>query len=263
MEKFIFFEPKGRLGNALFRYFAIIVMLYHNKHLKYGGKNKNTNNYITITDDIFKNIIINKNFKIEKNNLFFNGFYQLQELVSYKEQIKYYLKTNQKDIIYNYPYEEFRISNLINKPDNLNLYDIVLHIRLEDFINNKEYISCDNIINLLNTITYKFFMNYTTTIVMNKPKTEFEIKYVERIKQWFINNNININIESNSVLIDFHIMKNAKKLICSNSTLSWCAALLSDTINTCYMPDYKIRNDRSHQTFKFPIQNTILYSIYD
>ena len=36
---------------------------------------------------------------------------------------------------------------------------------------------------------------------------------------------------------------------------------LSDNLTTCYMPDYKIRNDRSHQTFKYPLKNTILYSI--
>ena len=58
-------------------------------------------------------------------------------------------------------------------------------------------------------------------------------------------------------------MKNTKKLICSNSTICWCAAFLSGNLTTCYMPDYKIRNDRSHQTFKFPIQNTFLYFIYD
>jgi hypothetical protein len=52
-------------------------------------------------------------------------------------------------------------------------------------------------------------------------------------------------------------MKNAKILICSCSTLSWAAAFLSDTIKLVYFPDYKI--NRTHETFKKPIDNTILY----
>ena len=55
-------------------------------------------------------------------------------------------------------------------------------------------------------------------------------------------------------------MKNSIALICSNSTISWCAAFLSDKIKECYMPDYYIK-ERSLQTFKFPIQNTILYEL--
>lgn len=93
---------------------------------------------------------------------------------------------------------------------------------------------------------------------MNKPKSSFEMNYIEQIKEWFNNHDISIIIETNDVLTDFHIMKEANKLICSNSTLSWCAALLSDSIDICYMPNYK---DSAHQTFKYPIKNTILYSI--
>jgi len=152
-------------------------------------------------------------------------------------------------------------NDIINKPTQLNTYDIVIHIRLEDFIENGEFISCDNILKLLNNITPFFFTNNKTAIVVNKPKSSFELNYIENIKKWFNDNNISINIESNDILTDFHIMKEANKLICSNSTLSWCAALLSDNIDTCYMPDYTIRTDRTHQTLKYPIKNTILYSI--
>jgi hypothetical protein len=53
-------------------------------------------------------------------------------------------------------------------------------------------------------------------------------------------------------------MKEANKLICSNSTLSWCEALLSDNIDICYIPDYK---DCTNQILKYPIKNYVLYSI--
>ena len=50
-------------------------------------------------------------------------------------------------------------------------------------------------------------------------------------------------------------LKNAKKLICSKSTLSWCAALLSEQIETCYFPEYVTDT----VTCKYPILNTKLY----
>ena len=142
-EKKIFFNPRGRLGNALFRYFAIVLILNSNPSLIYGGLNVNRENVILINDNLFKQVISKKNFKLGNidNNLFFDGFYQLQEISNYRDIIKNFLRNNQEDVIYNYPYEEFKISDIINEPINLNIYDIVIHIRLEDFIENQEFIS--------------------------------------------------------------------------------------------------------------------------
>lgn len=262
-EKKIFFNPRGRLGNALFRYFAIALILNSNPSLIYSGLNVNRENVILINDNLFKQVISKKNFKLGNidNNLFFDGFYQLQEISNYRDIIKNFLRNNQKDVIYNYPYEEFKISDIVNEPINLNIYDIVIHIRLEDFVENQEFISCESILKLLNKVSPDFFSDNTVAIVMNKPSSSFELNYIDELKSWFHGNNININIESNNILSDFHIMKNAKKLICSNSTISWCAALLSDNIEVCYMPDYTYRNDRTFQTLQYPIKNTILYSI--
>ena len=263
IKKYIYFEPRGRLGNALFRYFAIVLILQNNPQLIYGGINIHRHIAREISDNLYKDIISNNHFELANidNNLLFGGYYQLQEFANYRDEIKFFLQNNQEHIIYNYPYEEFKIGDIINKPAQLNTYDIVIHIRLEDFIENGEFISCDNILKLLNKITPLFFTNNKTAIVVNKPKSSFELNYIENIKTWFSDNNISINIESNDILTDFHIMKEANKLICSNSTVSWCAALLSDNIDTCYMPDYTIRTDRTHQTLKYPIKNTILYSI--
>jgi hypothetical protein len=265
IKKHIYFEPKGRLGNALFRYFAILLILKSNSHLTYGGVNRHRNGGVIIIDDnSYKNIISNNHFQLENKNtnLLLNGFYQLQEFANYRDEIKSLLHGHREDIIYNYPYEEFKISDIITKPTILNIYDIVIHIRLEDFVNNNEFIRHEYIINLLNKITSTFFSNNKTAIVVNKPKSSFELNYIETVKLWFNTNNIPINIESNDIITDFHIMKHAKKLICSNSTVSWCAALLSDNIEICYMPDYKITPGCIHQTLKAPIKNTILYSIY-
>jgi len=236
-KKYIYFEPRGRLGNALFRYFAIVLILQYNPQFSYGGINLHRRIATSLGDHLYKDIITNNHFELSKinNNISFGGYYQFQEISNYKDQIKSFLHNNQEHIIYNYPYEEFKISDIINKPAILKTYNIVLHIRLEDFIENGEYITCDNIIRLLNNLTPIFFHNSTTAIVVNKPKSSFELNYIEQVKSWFSDNHISIIIESNDILTDFHIMKEANKLICSNSTVSWCAALLSDTIDICYI----------------------------
>jgi len=75
---------------------------------------------------------------------------------------------------------------------------------------------------------------------------------------YFLKRFNNIILESNDVLTDYHIMKNAKILICSCSTLSWAASLFSDTVEELYFPDY-YHTGRIHVTFKQPIENTVLY----
>ena len=51
-------------------------------------------------------------------------------------------------------------------------------------------------------------------------------------------------------------MKESELLICSKSSLSWCAAFFSDKIKQCYLPDYE---ESIRQTFKKPIDFTIIY----
>jgi uncharacterized Fe-S radical SAM superfamily protein PflX len=87
---------------------------------------------------------------------------------------------------------------------------------------------------------------------MNKASNELEYKYINYLKQF-----IELSIESNDIITDYHIMQNAKILICSKSTLSWAAALLSTSVTTVYMPNYPA--NYIHETFRTPIENTIPY----
>jgi len=52
-------------------------------------------------------------------------------------------------------------------------------------------------------------------------------------------------------------MKEAELLICSISTLSWCAAYFSKNIKQCYLPNYP--SQPCIMECKAPIENTILY----
>ena len=61
----IFFEPRGRLGNALFRYFAIIILLDENRNFKYGGISKKSP--LKVIDDKKFLLEVKNNLKLPEN----------------------------------------------------------------------------------------------------------------------------------------------------------------------------------------------------
>jgi len=242
---------RGRLGNAIFRYLAstLYCILYKAR------KVKSQNSYIQISDDDFiqwKNQVELGNIPtLNTNNYNFNYYYQHDSIyIKYLSEIKEYIRLH--------PYEELRTvpmtdgetivySNQLLEHSTIRKYDTVIHIRLEDFITYdlvshpmylKELLVKNNI--------------KTACIVVNKITNELEQKYINYLKQY-----CDITIESNDIITDYHIMRNAKTLVCSNSTLSWAAALLSETVTTVYMPNYPTRC--IHETFRNPIKNTIAY----
>ena len=98
-------------------------------------------------------------------------------------------------------------------------------------------------------------------IVVEHVTNENDKRFLEKCINWFETKNIPIHIESNELLIDFNIMKQTKILVCSMSTLSWMAAYFSKILEKCYMPNYILYGERKNQTFKKPIENTVLYDV--
>jgi GR25 family glycosyltransferase involved in LPS biosynthesis len=94
-----------------------------------------------------------------------------------------------------------------------------------------------------------------STLAMN-------VEYKDKCLKWFQAHSIPISFETNDVLTDFNIMKQATTLICSMSTLSWAAAYLSTKNQVCYMPDYNFYGS-GHENIFFhrPTANTILYPV--
>jgi hypothetical protein len=137
--------------------------------------------------------------------------------------------------------------------ESCNKYNIVIHLRLEDFIEISHAINPDVIKIILDEIILNY-PNETICFVLNSPKSDIEKKYINYLTK----NLKNYKIESNDVITDFAIMRNSRILVCSCSTLSWCASFLSNTLEKVYFPNYN-NPDRIHETFKQPISNTILY----
>ena len=154
--------------------------------------------------------------------------------------------------------QKFVIKDILYEPLGFSkIYDTVIHIRLDDHITNGLYIPVEYIINLLErTAVIK-----NSCIVVQTPTTDFEKEYLHKITDFiFIKYGFYIIVESNDTLTDYYIMKNARILICSMSTLSWAAAFLSTRIEKCYFPEHSMPHGQ-HGSCKYPIYNTELYNI--
>ena len=254
--------PLGRLGNAIFRYLATVVFhIVYNAEIVDPTKIKKEDPRVDMNDAVFiewtkahlaGNIPV---FNRTDINCVFFGYFQHDAIyLKYRPQIIDYIRRNPFNTMIvetpngEHPYGGYLSGFLIENPPNFKkVYDTVVHLRLEDFIDNGSAIHPDSIRQLLESVGAPSYC-----IVVNSPNTELELCYIEYLRSRF-----NIIIESNDIVIDYHIMRNAKTLICSCSTISWASAFFSDTVQRVYMPNYP--NKRPHETFRKPIKNTIPY----
>ena len=227
---------------------------YINKQNKNGLYVKNI---ININDDNFFNYY--ENNKI--NNLIMDGYFQFDNIyLDNKDIILEFIEKNKNNHYITIDRnDKILIKDII---DNIllpvdKIYDIVIHIRLGDYI---EYKYLEELLN--NNIS--MFTNKKIAIVSEKINLEKDIEYLDKILNFFKshNNKYSVSVETNNLITDFNIMKQCKVLICSMSRLSWCAAYLSKNIKLCIMPNYNFYNDtiRKKFFFKKPTINTIFYN---
>jgi len=249
--------PQGRLGNAIFRYLAsTIFMLKYNGERVYNINSGDLNNII-VNDDFFitwkNNLLYNKIKPIKLNKYLFLGYFQHDDVLrAYKNELINHIKNNSNDLLItdgniNDCVSTYKAEQLLSTDMPFNKYDIVFHLRLEDFITYGLVMNPNSLIKLLDN-----HKNDKICFVVNKIQTKLEEKYIE-----FFTKKYNIVVESNDIIQDYHIMKNAKILCCSCSTISWMASFFSETVELVYFPNYN--NNRLHETFKKPIDNTVLY----
>jgi hypothetical protein len=260
---FINFCLTGRLGNAIFRYMACVIMCIYYDGIYSINNNQNYNCNDEQFIEIIKNIINNKNKSFNKNIIGINMTCYYQHDLIYKLHKSLILDFIRKNPLHyimtdginagDKNYEKYYMIDIINTPETFNKkYKNVLHIRLEDFVTHNLYVKVERIIDLLK----KNILSDSLCIVCKKPVTDFENNYIQQITEYLLNKKIEFFLEHNNVLTDYYIMKEAELLICSKSTLSWCASFFSDKIQKCYLPDYI---ETSNSTCKFPIDNTELY----
>ena len=257
--------PQGRYGNAIFRYLASSLFC-----ILYGAKRSYDENdcNIVINDQDFalwsQRILKDEMPTMDlSNNYLFRGYFQHDAIyVKFKKQLIEYILNNPHDLlitdgykpggtgIYHYTVTHYNSIDLVREPANIPIHNIVVHLRLEDFVYVNQVLHPLCIASVLEN-----FAKEEICFVLNSPTTSFEHRYINYFKSKYT-----IVCESNDPVIDYHIIKNAKTLICSRSTLCWAAAFFSDTLETVYFPNNGQTN-YPHETFRKPIENTISYDV--
>lgn len=229
-------------------------------------------NIINIDEDDFIKLYLNDSNNLSNFNIKMSGYFQQDTIfLDKKKEILDFIDKNKnkknhyiKTATYNRKLSDnnkiFMIKDILEdiELDKSMIYDIAIHLRLGDFNGTDDFIEYEYLEKLFNTID---FSNKRNVIVMEKISNVEDLIFVNKCVEWFKNRNIPISFESNDVITDFNIMKNAKTLICSMSTLVWCAAYFSKNIETCYMPNYNFDHLNRKTSFKTPIKNTILYDV--
>ena len=257
-EFYIICRPSGRLGNAIFRYLAAVKLMLKYKNLKYlPNENNNIKNYNIINEE---NIFDYLNNEIEiNNNLLLEGYFQFDLYLEDKNNIINFIELhkNEHQIDGN---QIFYMNKIIDDIvlDKNKIYDIVIHIRLGDFNSDLNSIEYEYMEKLFEKID---FTNKRIAIVTEPLYIDIDKIYLQNMINWFNKNGIEINIETNDLITDFNIMKQAKELVCCMSTFDWMAAYFSKNLEKCYMPNYNFDPKIRNQNFKHPIKNVIYYDV--
>lgn len=258
----IYFLPNGRLGNAIFRYFACSLFCIFYNH-DFIASDKYVHNSVGDLDFIkWMNGNVNYN---GIGDLLFAGFYQHDDIYKkYKDVLLAYMNNHLDHFILGDHItvcdetNKFFIRDLLYEPLGFSKrYDTVIHIRLDDHFRGGVHIAVEHVIRLLD----KVCLTENSCIVVQSLTMESEKEYIQTVLDFILSKwGFSICVESNDTLTDYYIMKNARVLVCSMSTLSWAAAFLSSRIEKCYFPDHSMPHG-PHCSMKRPIENTELYSI--
>ena len=276
---YFIFNQSGRFGNAVFRYMAYVMLQKGSNHFKYildtdfsKLKNINTHDETVINEDNFFNFINTENTnnpnvsKLPTNtNISLHGYFQYDKIyLQNKSYILDFIEQHKNEHLVRTDNETHLTKHIIDDMllEPSKQYENVIHIRLGDFNGRPDFIETEYMLQLFDKTKDIFYKK--TAIVIETPTSDVDIKYLNTILEWFKENSIPIPvIESNDMLTDYNIMKQAKTVISSMSTLCWVAAYFSKSLEKIYMPNYNFFDieDRKNGCFKTPIENTVLYNV--
>ena len=213
---------------------------------------------IPIDDDSFLEIV---NTKIDNElskldldptkNYWNNSYCQYDEIyVRYREQIvDYILAHPQEKIFAGHTYRFFPIRDIVSVQET-ERYDVLLHLRLGDFVALGWSIHPESIREALVKALAKDKAlveaeNKKIGIMVDHRNTELEKKYVDYMLEICPTADI---LENNDLITDYNILRNAKHVIASCSTFSWIAVLFAQENQTVSFPNYEHR--WQHEQFR-------------
>ena len=245
----IYGTNQGGFANCIFNKMAQIVLciLFDNIEIVKLVNQEEINHYIKnshkINDSYFLEIIKAKTEKneniLDKKEYYLNGFHQYDDLyVKYKPKIIDYIHHHPDEKMFAAHSDKFwNTIDFIQEKETI-IYDLVINVRLGDFVPLGWVIHPNSVKTILDKIKRTEGNHIQNVcIISEKIKTDIELKYIEYIQNVFPNT----VLEQNELLIDYNIMRNAKRIVCSCSTLSWAAVFFGRKDQFVYFPNYEHR----------------------
>ena len=216
----------GRFGNQLFCYLTSKLFTINYKH-KYLSRNEfSFQDYIIVNEENIYDVLQNK-IDVTNKNIVLQGYFQKSDLFIQKRtqliNLIYDINNNDYWQIENTKFyvKDYIINNVHSV--NLNQSDIVVSLRLDDFIQltskTSDIIPPQYYIEILEKMN---ITNEKVYIVCDKLKYDWEIKYIEYFNKW------RPILIQNTLLHDIALMRDCKTLVHSNSSLCWIISFLSN-----------------------------------
>ena len=241
----------GGFGNAVFNKLGTIILhlLFPNLSIESFDTMEEIDKYketaIKISDESFVEIV---HMKIDQGidlldptqSYWLNAYCQYDGIyVRYKSQIIEYILAHPQEKIYTAHDCSFRpIIEILNLQET-EKYDVLLHLRLGDFIPNGWVIQPECVRSVFSGhILANLGIDAKIAIVIDHPKTEVEKKYVDYMLEICPGATV---YDNNDIITDYNLMRNAKHMICSCSTLTWIAVLFGQENQTVSFPNYEHR----------------------
>lgn len=253
MNGYVYDRGRGRFGNCVFRFlasrlFCILYKLeYIDTHKTYMEK---------IEDQIFiiwsNYLLENKLIQFPVSNFSFELYYQHDMIYrKYRNELLEYIRNNPEQKLITDKDEIYYVKELLQKAPILDKsYNTVVHLRIEDYFEINNVLHPKSIDNVLEKCEGPFLFIHKSI------ESNYDKLYID----YFKNKYTDAIFFDGSVIDSYNLMREATTLICSNSTMSWVAALLSISLKKVFVPKNNCKE--LHNTFQYPIDNTEVYE-YD
>ena len=248
----------GGFGNAIFNKLGTILLwiLFPNVELVSFETQEEIDEYkktaIEINDEYFLKIV---NDKIERytdimdqtKTYWVHCFCQYDEIYTrYKRQIIDYILAHPQEKIFSGHINRFFPMIDILSEKETEIYDILLHVRLGDFLGNGWILHPECVRDIFSKTISSIQDASKIAILVDHQETELEKRYVEYIREVYPTATI---ISGNAdILYDYNLIRNAKHVICSCSTFSWISVFFAREYQSVTFPNYDHR--WQHEQFR-------------
>ena len=131
--------------------------------------------------------------------------------------------------------------------------EVIIHIRLDDFYGQVDYISLDAMISFLARFRHQY---PASRVICEEPRNANDVEYLTKCLQVLGPKH---KYTPSSWEEDFERIRRARVVVCSMSTFAWAAVALSDVVEEVWMPEYNFP-EHPFRTLRYPSKRATTYT---